>query len=97
MRFLFINFHSSKPSSLVHLYWPDTVCLLGFASMVDFHFPSYLSLTTRQTKRGEVMCSRAHSSLVMELETESQGSEKPVEDEGPVCIGGGKVSLEIST
>lgn len=43
------------------------------------------------------MCSRAHSSLVMELETESQGSEKPVEDEGPVCIGGGKVSLEIST
>lgn len=38
----------------------------------------------------------SHSWLVIELEEEPQGSEKPVEVEGPECIKDEKVSLERS-
>lgn len=51
--FYLLIFTVVSPSSLVHLYWPGTVCLLDFASMIDFHFPSYLSLRTKiDSERG---------------------------------------------
>lgn len=34
--------------------------------------------------------------MVTQLEAQTRGSEKPVEDEGPVCIRDGGVSLEVS-
>ena len=34
--------------------------------------------------------------VVTQLEAETRGSEKPVEDEGPMCTGDGEVSLEVS-
>lgn len=47
-------------------------------------------------QRGKVTCPGSHSWLVIELEEEPQGSEKPVEVEGPECIKDEKVSLERS-
>lgn len=34
--------------------------------------------------------------VVTQLEAETRGSEKPVEDEGPMCTGDGEVSPEVS-
>lgn len=79
-----------KPVSTRHCLSPG----LRFNGRLSFSLLPYLTKKTNDAQREEVMCPRSHSQLVIEMEAEPQTSEKPAEDEDPLCIGNQEVSLE---
>ena len=79
-----------KPVSTRHCLSPG----LRFNGRLSFSLLPYLTMKANDAQRGEVMCPRSHSWLVIEMEAEPQTSEKPAEDGGPMCTGNREVSLE---
>lgn len=63
--------------------------------MIDGYFSSYLIWQQRKWgSEWESDVSKVIQLVIHKLEADPQGSEKPVEEEGTVCIGVGELSLE---